>query len=157
MSKKYKTTLSIGLVADITGATQREIRYWETKGLISPDGSHDGKQWKIRRYDLRDILCIKVVKKLRGYGIPLQKIVSAISAERDAGVENPLSQYRFACLSRELVIHTSNVSYEPITGQQVFSEVLRDVKENIWSHEYNEASVLIDEANDNFLQMVVSR
>lgn len=69
------------------GITYRQLDYWARTGLVEPsvrEASGSGTQ---RLYSFRDILVLKVVKKLLDAGVSLQNIRTAISTLRDRGVE----------------------------------------------------------------------
>ncbi|HVM28129.1 MAG TPA: MerR family transcriptional regulator [Mycobacteriales bacterium] len=68
------------------GITYRQLDYWARTGLVEPgvrEASGSGTQ---RLYSFRDILVLKIVKKLLDAGISLQNIRTAISSLRDRGV-----------------------------------------------------------------------
>ncbi len=69
------------------GITYRQLDYWARTGLVEPtvrEASGSGSQ---RLYSFRDILVLKVVKKLLDAGVPLVNIRVAISTLRGHGVE----------------------------------------------------------------------
>ena len=71
---------------NVAGITYRQLDYWARTGLVEPtvrEASGSGTQ---RLYSFRDILVLKVVKKLLDVGISLQNIRTAISTLRDRGV-----------------------------------------------------------------------
>ncbi|CAA9315062.1 MAG: transcriptional regulator, MerR family, partial [uncultured Frankineae bacterium] len=68
------------------GITYRQLDYWARTSLVEPsvrEASGSGTQ---RLYSFRDILVLKIVKKLLDAGISLQNIRTAISTLRDRGV-----------------------------------------------------------------------
>jgi DNA-binding transcriptional MerR regulator len=68
------------------GITYRQLDYWARTGLVEPsvrEASGSGTQ---RLYSFRDILVLKVVKKLLDAGVSLVNIRTAISTLRDRGV-----------------------------------------------------------------------
>ncbi len=70
------------------GITYRQLDYWARTGLVEPtvrEASGSGSQ---RLYSFRDILVLKVVKKLLDAGVSLTNIRTAIGALRDRGVED---------------------------------------------------------------------
>jgi DNA-binding transcriptional MerR regulator len=70
------------------GITYRQLDYWARTGLVEPsvrEASGSGTQ---RLYSFRDILVLKIVKKLLDAGISLQNIRTAISTLRDRGIED---------------------------------------------------------------------
>src|SRR3954469_18548535 len=70
------------------GITYRRPDYWARTGRVEPsvrEASGSGTQ---RLYSFRDILVLKIVKKLLDAGISLQNIRTAIASLRDRGVED---------------------------------------------------------------------
>lgn len=68
------------------GISYRQLDYWARTGLVDPsvrEASGSGTQ---RLYSFRDILVLKIVKKLLDAGISLQNIRTAIATLRDRGV-----------------------------------------------------------------------
>ncbi len=79
------------IACSAAGITYRQLDYWARTGLVTPEirGAHgSGSQ---RLYSFRDILILKVIKKLIDAGISLQQIRTAIEHLRARGV-NDLSQ-----------------------------------------------------------------
>ena len=67
------------------GITYRQLDYWARTGLVEPSirpASGSGTQ---RLYGFRDILVLKVVKRLLDTGISLQQIRSAVAYLREHG------------------------------------------------------------------------
>jgi DNA-binding transcriptional MerR regulator len=70
------------------GITYRQLDYWARTGLVEPSvrGAHgSGSQ---RLYAFRDILVLKVVKRLLDTGISLQQIRAAVHHLRDRGTDD---------------------------------------------------------------------
>ncbi|MBG6191854.1 DNA-binding transcriptional MerR regulator [Arthrobacter sp. CAN_A212] len=70
------------------GITYRQLDYWARTGLVEPavrGASGSGTQ---RLYGFRDILVLKVVKRLLDTGVSLQQIRTAIEHLRERGVED---------------------------------------------------------------------
>ena len=73
------------------GITYRQLDYWARTGLVEPtvrEASGSGTQ---RLYSFRDILVLRVVKKLLDAGVSLPNIRTAIKTLTDHGTED-LSQ-----------------------------------------------------------------
>ncbi|HEY2507259.1 MAG TPA: MerR family transcriptional regulator [Streptosporangiaceae bacterium] len=67
------------------GITYRQLDYWARTGLVEPSvrpASGSGSQ---RLYGFRDILVLKVVKRLLDTGISLQQIRTAVAFLRERG------------------------------------------------------------------------
>ncbi|MBT1002178.1 MerR family transcriptional regulator [Paenarthrobacter sp. DKR-5] len=70
------------------GITYRQLDYWARTGLVEPavrGASGSGSQ---RLYSFRDILVLKVVKRLLDTGVSLQQIRTAVDHLRERGVED---------------------------------------------------------------------
>ncbi|RKN21369.1 MerR family transcriptional regulator [Micromonospora musae] len=70
------------------GISYRQLDYWARTGLVVPsvrDASGSGTQ---RLYSFRDLVVLKVVKRLLDAGVSLQNIRKAIEALRSRGVED---------------------------------------------------------------------
>jgi DNA-binding transcriptional MerR regulator len=70
------------------GITYRQLDYWARTGLVEPsvrEASGSGTQ---RLYAFRDILVLKVVKKLLDAGVSLPNIRTAIATLRHRGVDD---------------------------------------------------------------------
>lgn len=76
------------IVCKAAGITYRQLDYWARTGLVEPavrGASGSGTQ---RLYSFRDILVLKVVKRLLDTGVSLQQIRTAVSHLRERGVED---------------------------------------------------------------------
>ena len=93
------------------GITYRQLDYWARTGLVAPSirsASGSGSQ---RLYSFKDILVLKVVKRLLDAGVSLQNIRIAVDALRSRGVDD-LAQVTllsdgtsvFECTSSEEVV-----------------------------------------------------
>jgi DNA-binding transcriptional MerR regulator len=70
------------------GITYRQLDYWARTGLVEPtvrEATGSGSQ---RLYSFRDILVLKVVKKLLDAGVSLPNIRTAVAALRNRGAED---------------------------------------------------------------------
>ena len=70
------------------GITYRQLDYWARTGLVEPSvrtASGSGSQ---RLYSFRDILVLKIIKRLLDTGVSLQNIRTAVDHLRQAGVED---------------------------------------------------------------------
>ncbi len=76
------------IVCKAAGITYRQLDYWARTGLVEPavrGASGSGTQ---RLYGFRDILVLKVVKRLLDTGVSLQQIRTAVGHLRERGVED---------------------------------------------------------------------
>lgn len=70
------------------GITYRQLDYWARTGLIEPSIRSAAGSGSQRLYSFRDILVLKVVKRLLDTGVSLQNIRAAVMHLRDRGVED---------------------------------------------------------------------
>ncbi len=70
------------------GITYRQLDYWARTGLVEPAVRGASGSGSHRLYGFRDILVLKVVKRLLDTGVSLQQIRSAVEHLRDRGVED---------------------------------------------------------------------
>jgi DNA-binding transcriptional MerR regulator len=109
------------------GITYRQLDYWARTGLRGASGS--GSQ---RLYSFRDILILKVIKKLIDAGISLQQIRTAITHLRARGVDD-LTQVTL--MSDGISVYECTSSDEVIDllsgGQGVFGIALGGVWRSI--------------------------
>ena len=69
------------------GITYRQLDYWARTGLVEPSVRAAHGSGSQRLYSFRDILVLKVVKRLLDTGISLQQIRTAARHLRDRGTE----------------------------------------------------------------------
>ncbi len=70
------------------GITYRQLDYWARTGLVEPSIRTAGGSGTQRLYGFRDILVLKVVKRLLDTGVSLQQIRTAIAVLRERGVDD---------------------------------------------------------------------
>lgn len=70
------------------GITYRQLDYWARTGLVEPSVRGAAGSGSQRLYGFRDILVLKVVKRLLDTGVSLQQIRVAIQHLRERGVDD---------------------------------------------------------------------
>jgi len=68
------------------GITYRQLDYWARTGLVAPSVRTATGSGTQRLYSFRDILVLKVVKRLLDTGVSLQNIRTAVTYLRERGV-----------------------------------------------------------------------
>jgi DNA-binding transcriptional MerR regulator len=68
------------------GITYRQLDYWARTGLVEPSIRSAGGSGTQRLYGFRDILVLKIVKRLLDAGVSLQNIRIAVDHLRGRGV-----------------------------------------------------------------------
>ncbi|WP_169165517.1 MerR family transcriptional regulator [Cellulomonas taurus] len=70
------------------GITYRQLDYWARTGLVEPTVRPAHGSGTQRLYSFRDILVLKVVKRLLDTGVSLQQIRAAVGHLRERGVDD---------------------------------------------------------------------
>lgn len=70
------------------GITYRQLDYWARTGLVEPAVRSAQGSGTQRLYSFRDILVLKVVKRLLDTGVSLQQIRTAVEHLRERGVQD---------------------------------------------------------------------
>jgi len=70
------------------GITYRQLDYWARTGLVSPSVRPATGSGTQRLYGFRDVLLLKVIKRLLDAGISLQQIRSAIAHLSKRGIDD---------------------------------------------------------------------
>jgi DNA-binding transcriptional MerR regulator len=69
-----------------TGVTYRQLDYWARTGLLEPTVRNPSGSGTQRLYSFRDILVLKIIKRLLDTGVSLQQIRVAVTQLRERGV-----------------------------------------------------------------------
>lgn len=119
--------------ASAAGITYRQLDYWDRTGLLQPsvrEASGSGSQ---RLYAFRDILVLKLVKRLLETGVSLQRIRLAVDQLRAAGF-NDLARITLMSDGKSVYLCTTQDEVIDLVdrGQGVFGisvgRVLREVE-----------------------------
>ncbi|GAB77461.1 MerR HTH family regulatory protein [Austwickia chelonae] len=70
------------------GITYRQLDYWARTGLVEPSIRSATGSGSQRLYSFRDVLVLKVVKRLLDTGVSLQQIRVAVEHLRERGVDD---------------------------------------------------------------------
>ena len=76
------------IACSAAGITYRQLDYWARTGLIQPSIRTAQGSGSQRLYSFRDILVLKVIKRLLDTGVSLQNIRAAVDHLRDRGVDD---------------------------------------------------------------------
>lgn len=96
------------------GITYRQLDYWARTGLVTPQVRPAAGSGTQRLYSFRDILLLKVVKRLLDAGISLHQIRTAIEHLRARGVQD-LTQ---------ITLMSDGVSvYEAVSNEEIIDLV----------------------------------
>jgi DNA-binding transcriptional MerR regulator len=92
------------------GITYRQLDYWARTGLVDPSIRSATGSGSQRLYSFKDILVLKVVKRLLDTGVSLQNIRSAVDALRARGVDD---------LARITLLSDGTTVYECTSNEEV--------------------------------------
>lgn len=70
------------------GISYRQLDYWARTGLVEPSVRGAKGSGSQRLYSFRDILVLKIVKRLLDTGVSLQQIRTAVNHLRERGVDD---------------------------------------------------------------------
>jgi len=82
-------------VIALTGVSGRQVEHWATAGVVRPSIPAAGKGTR-RGYSFKDLVALRVAKRLKDEGISLQKIRQALAYLRKnfPDVKEPLAELR---------------------------------------------------------------
>lgn len=70
------------------GITYRQLDYWARTGLLEPSIRNAAGSGSARLYGFRDILVLKIIKRLLDAGVSLQNIRTAVEHLRSKGIND---------------------------------------------------------------------
>ncbi|TFC52068.1 MerR family transcriptional regulator [Cryobacterium sp. TMT1-21] len=121
------------VAARAAGISYRQLDYWARTELVQPTVRGAAGSGTQRLYGFRDILVLKLVKRLLDTGISLQQIRTAVNQLRESGVSD-LAQTTLMSDGASVYLCTSNDEVIDLVsrGQGVFGiavgKVLREVE-----------------------------
>jgi DNA-binding transcriptional MerR regulator len=124
------------VAARAAGISYRQLDYWARTELVEPTVRGAAGSGSQRLYGFRDILVLKLVKRLLDTGISLQQIRTAVNQLREAGV-NDLAQTTLMSDGASVYLCTSDDEVIDLVsrGQGVFGiavgKVLREVESSL--------------------------
>jgi DNA-binding transcriptional MerR regulator len=124
------------VAARAAGISYRQLDYWARTELVEPTVRGAAGSGSQRLYGFRDILVLKLVKRLLDTGISLQQIRTAVNQLRESGV-NDLAQTTLMSDGASVYLCTSNDEVIDLVsrGQGVFGiavgKVLREVENSL--------------------------
>jgi DNA-binding transcriptional MerR regulator len=124
------------VAARAAGISYRQLDYWARTQLVEPTIRGAAGSGSQRLYGFRDILVLKLVKRLLDTGISLQQIRVAVDQLREAGIYD-LAQTTLMSDGASVYLCTSNDEVIDLVsrGQGVFGiavgKVLREVESDL--------------------------
>jgi len=124
------------VAARAAGISYRQLDYWARTQLVEPTVRGAAGSGSQRLYGFRDILVLKLVKRLLDTGISLQQIRVAVNQLRESGIHD-LAQITLMSDGASVYLCTSNDEVIDLVsrGQGVFGiavgKVLREVETSL--------------------------
>lgn len=119
------------VVKDITGVSRMQLQHWDRTGIVRPSIKIGAGKGSRREYSFKDLVQLKVAKRLREEGISLQKIRKALEYLRKnfPNVKAPLAELRFLTNGVDIFVLTEDpkVILDALKGQFVFSFALGEL------------------------------
>ena len=78
----------VPIACQVAGITYRQLDYWARTNLVNPSIRNARGSGSQRLYSFKDVLVLKIVKRLLDTGISLQNIRLAVNSLRDLGVND---------------------------------------------------------------------
>lgn len=139
-------------VREITGVSRMQLQHWDRTGILRPSIRIGAGKGSRREYSFKDLVQLKVAKRLRDEGISLQKIRKALEYLRKnfPDVKAPLAELRFLTNGTDIFVLTEdpqvilNALKEQFVFSFAFGELIEGLRGSIKSLEVpREETVLI--------------
>ncbi|MBI4703065.1 MAG: tetratricopeptide repeat protein [Deltaproteobacteria bacterium] len=116
-------------VAKLLGLTRGRLRSLDRAGIVSPSGRRRGR----RAYAFGDIIALRAARDLLARKVRMRQVARAIERIRATlpTIARPLSELRITCDGRQVVVRTSEGSFEPLTGQTLLDFEVRQLQEDV--------------------------
>ena len=118
-------------VRTLTGVSRMQLQHWDKTGIVKPSIKMGAGKGSRREYAFKDLVQLKVAKRLREEGISLQKIRKSLQYLRRnfPDVKAPLAELRFLTNGVDLFILTDSpeVILDTLRGQFVLSFALGEI------------------------------
>ena len=122
-------------VISLTGVSRNQLDHWDRQGIVKPSVSAGRGKGSRKEYSFRDLVQIKVAKRLRDEGISLQKIRKALVYLRRhfPEVRSPLAELRFLTDGVSVFVLTEDpdIILDTLKGQFVFAFALGEMIQNL--------------------------
>lgn len=115
MSELHQPEIELGYrgasACAAAGISYRQLDYWARTGLVEPTVRGASGSGSARLYGFKDILVLKIVKRLLDTGVSLQNIRTAVTHLRERGVDD---------LARITLMSDGASIYECTSSEEIF-------------------------------------
>jgi DNA-binding transcriptional MerR regulator len=106
-AKTERQGFGVAAVLRLTGVSYRNLDYWARTGLVRASIRAAGGKGSRRVYAFQDLVALRLVKQLRGAGIPLQAIRRAVKYLQEHA-DAPLSRLALVADGRKVLARTDD-------------------------------------------------
>jgi DNA-binding transcriptional MerR regulator len=116
-------------IARLLRLTPTRLRTLDRAGVVSPSGRRRGR----RAYTFADVIQLRTAQGLLESNVRLRDVTRAVTALRKSlpTVARPLAELRIVSDGRNVVVHTQDGAFEPLTGQMVLDLQVRRLREDV--------------------------
>ena len=130
---------NIKIAGRVAGATERELRYWDAKGIVKPSISQASGRGSRRLYSFLDLIQARAAKQLRASGLSLQRLRKALQVLREhpEEVRHPLAELSLVTDGQTVFRVTDDPKvWEEIrkTGQLVSALAIKPLRDCVRDH-----------------------
>jgi DNA-binding transcriptional MerR regulator len=122
-------------VVNLTGVSGRQVDYWARTGVVRPSVKSAAGKGSRREYSFKDLVALKMAKRLKDEGISLQKIRRALAFLRKhfPDLKQPLAELKFLTDGKTVYVGRNRKKiFDTLNqGQFVFSLALGDIIEEL--------------------------
>ena len=135
-------------VRTLTGVSRMQLQHWDKTGIVKPSIKMGAGKGSRREYAFKDLVQLKVAKRLRDEGISLQKIRKSLKYLRMnfPDVKAPLAELRFLTngVDRFILTDSPEVILDTLRGQFVFSFALGEIIDGLKGRHRRKVESLIE-------------
>jgi tetratricopeptide (TPR) repeat protein len=116
-------------IARLLRLTPTRLRTLDKAGVVSPSGRRRGR----RAYTFEDVIQLRTAQGLLERNVRLRDVTRAVTALRRTlpAVSRPLAELRIVSDGRNVVVHTEQGAFEPLTGQMVLDLQVRRLRDDV--------------------------
>jgi DNA-binding transcriptional MerR regulator len=116
---------------ELAGIKPRQIRYWIEKGLLRKRTATPTGRGHYLRFDLRDLIAVMTIVKLKKLGISTYRIRTSILRMHELfNVDNPLAELKVINFASTIAFKKNGRYYDGINGQILFQYISETIISN---------------------------
>lgn len=118
-----------GEIARLLRVSPTRLRTLDRAGIVSPSGRRRGR----RAYTFADVIQLRTAQGLLDQNIRLRDVTRAMTALRKSlpSIHKPLAELRIVSDGKNVVVHTQEGAFEPLTGQMVLDLQVKRLREDV--------------------------